>query len=576
MTDILSRKGLIPEFRPSLAFPLSQEYSFRPHIAPNGLLPDERGNHPPNDQNVKSFESSSIAELVAGSTGELAPMLNAARRQLRFNWIVLMFFLSLIVFEILLNVKVAVLPTVIFGFLAWLAAAFLDQYRLTISLEYSLQDDQTRAFDKLTNAFHELMKSRRVWRIPVQFGQADWKRHAGASTTIERNLVSLNVGTPKLIRSNLKFLCLPLGDKSLYFAPDAILIVAGNSVAALRYDDLEIGCEPTRFIENEKLAGDAQVVGESWQYVNKNGTPDRRFGNNRKLPICLYAEIDFKSISGLNEKLHCSRLDAAKEFVARAVAMRHTNTVPVKPTSGTSTHSAQPIADPLKDPTSGQNLRGAPEISSDRHLGAALSPAIAYANESEKARTLIFEHEEFWAYLLAEELLKSKLRMLKSEYDEFEKTLLSMPSRRFNGPDFMTWLVGKTQELAPVVEKIGKCVNEELPASLGKTGVSGDAIQILDAVNSLFSYCRVFLAFELDICAADPPVKFKVFETAFRGITLSLVAAVERFVDEWGRAIEDLRRGSHEFVVTVKLNFPQIDKAAAEFGNVGQHPESFI
>jgi hypothetical protein len=42
--------------------------------------------------------------------------------------------------------------------------------------------------------------------------------------------------------------------------------------------------------------------------------PDRRFGNNRKLPICLYAEIDLKSSSGLNDRINCSRSNGAEEF----------------------------------------------------------------------------------------------------------------------------------------------------------------------------------------------------------------------------------------------------------------------
>lgn len=151
-----------------------------------------------------------------------------------------------------------------------------------------------------------------------------------------------------------------------------------------------------------------------------------------------------------------------------------------------------------------------------------------------------------------------------------------MPLRNSSGPDFIAWLVGKTQELAPVVEKMVKRVNEDLPAALGKTEVSGDAIGILDAVNTLFGCCRAFLAFELDMCSADPPGKCKVFQNEFRGITLAFVDAVDRFTDEWGRAIEDLRRGSHEFVVGIKLALPQLDKIAAEFANVEHHPELYI
>jgi hypothetical protein len=77
----------------------------------------------------------------------------------------------------------------------------------------------------------------------------------------------------------------------------------------------------------------------------------------------------------------------------------------------------------------------------------------------------------------------------------------------------------------------------------------------------------------LDICAAEPPVKLKVFETTFRGITLSLIGSVERFTDEWGRAVEGLRGGSHEFQATFKLpSLPQLQRATEEMKKVGEHP----
>src|SRR5438105_9455287 len=104
---------------------------------------------------------------------------------------------------------------------------------------------------------------------------------------------------------------LKLGKETIYFAPDAVLIMAGNSVAALRYDDIEINAHSRNFIENEGAPKDARVIGETWQYVNKTGGPDRRFVNNQKLPVCLYAEIDLRSTSGLNERIQCSCVEPA-------------------------------------------------------------------------------------------------------------------------------------------------------------------------------------------------------------------------------------------------------------------------
>jgi hypothetical protein len=197
-----------------------------------------------------------------------------------------------------------------------------------------------------------------------------------------------------LIKSNIEFLRLALANESLYFTPDAILIIAGNSVAALRYDEVEIVCRRTKFIEDRSPPTDSQVVGESWLYVNKDGSPDRRFGNNRKLPICLYAELDLKSGSGLNERIHCSRLDSSEKFVACVVAMRGTASPDSLDNSSTNTESS---THPLEQDRNGEVT----------NLGTA------YASESEAARTLALEHGKFWEFLLVEGIAKIEIAGVK-------------------------------------------------------------------------------------------------------------------------------------------------------------------
>lgn len=104
-----------------------------------------------------------------------------------------------------------------------------------------------------------------------------------------------------------------------------------NEVGAISYDDLSIVINEKSFIEDESVPRDAQVIDHTWQYVNKGGTPDRRFSNNRQIPVCLYEELWLNSPSGLNEVIQLSRtglgaeLDGAlqrmADLVAKAAAM---------------------------------------------------------------------------------------------------------------------------------------------------------------------------------------------------------------------------------------------------------------
>jgi hypothetical protein len=70
----------------------------------------------------------------------------------------------------------------------------------------------------------------------------------------------------------------------------------------------------TRFIEDGSVPRDAKVVDHTWKYVNKRGGPDKRFKDNRQLPIALYEDIHFSSDTGLNERIQLSKTGTAQLF----------------------------------------------------------------------------------------------------------------------------------------------------------------------------------------------------------------------------------------------------------------------
>lgn len=104
------------------------------------------------------------------------------------------------------------------------------------------------------------------------------------------------------------------GSSDFIFFPDRLLVVDKNAVGAVNYGLLKIDIRQTRFIEEGAVPEDAKVVDHTWQFVNKGGGPDRRFNNNRELPILLYEEVHFTSESGLNEVIHLSRLNTTQGF----------------------------------------------------------------------------------------------------------------------------------------------------------------------------------------------------------------------------------------------------------------------
>jgi hypothetical protein len=67
------------------------------------------------------------------------------------------------------------------------------------------------------------------------------------------------------------------------------------------------------------------LVDKTWSYINKKGGPDRRFKDNRELPVCLYDQVRLASTSGLNEVIQLSRKGAGDPFDVALAGMRELN-----------------------------------------------------------------------------------------------------------------------------------------------------------------------------------------------------------------------------------------------------------
>jgi putative peptidoglycan binding protein len=78
--------------------------------------------------------------------------------------------------------------------------------------------------------------------------------------------------------------------------------------------EIEIRAEPVTFVVSDgTVPSDAQVVGNTWRYVNKNGQPDRRFSDNPSIPLAQYCKIFFQG-PGLNEAWMLSNAECGIGF----------------------------------------------------------------------------------------------------------------------------------------------------------------------------------------------------------------------------------------------------------------------
>ncbi|MDP9015010.1 MAG: hypothetical protein M3O41_20570 [Pseudomonadota bacterium] len=202
---------------------------------------------------------------------------------------------------------------------AWAIGVWLDQSLRRSVLFYNLDAEAAAKFQRATAEFDALAGCKGKWHIQsggVVRDLATWKRNAGAAHIVDRKSALLAYSLPTVLRSNVTPPALGMGRRTFYFFPEVIIVQDGRKFGAVGYGELEIRWQQSRFIEDGHPPNDAQVVDHTWEHPNKSGGPDRRFKDNRRLPVCLYDVMHMSSRSGMNELAEFSKVGVVERFAA--------------------------------------------------------------------------------------------------------------------------------------------------------------------------------------------------------------------------------------------------------------------
>ncbi|TEB07773.1 hypothetical protein Psch_01328 [Pelotomaculum schinkii] len=187
-----------------------------------------------------------------------------------------------------------------------------------VDLDYSFDDEKADEYNRRIGAWLVLSEGDREWQVIQEASVSNTKVNAGAGRNIKRVVCRIEKGTPYYIRTNVETIQLKLQKELLLFLPDKVFIIRKKKVGAVNYSDVVIRTSQVKFVETGRVPKDAQVVDSTWQYVNKNGTPDRRYSNNRQLPICLYGIVTITSPNGINVEMQFSNIQKTQDFEALA------------------------------------------------------------------------------------------------------------------------------------------------------------------------------------------------------------------------------------------------------------------
>lgn len=197
-----------------------------------------------------------------------------------------------------------------------------EMEKCRVALELHMEGEIDTTYGAMIETFRALAACERRWDTTSSVAVDQFRARSQATSTITRTPVTLDLSPAEVIAPSKPAMHLQNANGAdLFILPGLLLMFGSRSdFALIRLVEVRLDYSQTQFIETEGVPADTQVVGETWAKVNKDGSPDRRFTNNYRIPIVQYGSLAFKSAAGLNEEFLFSSAPKAEAF-AKAFAI---------------------------------------------------------------------------------------------------------------------------------------------------------------------------------------------------------------------------------------------------------------
>jgi hypothetical protein len=193
-----------------------------------------------------------------------------------------------------------------------------EQLRLTtIATLVDIAKEQAEPYFKMRDDFACLSECEAVWDIKSYRATDKLHERTTAEKLVERQKVAFSLGSCELLQWEQKVPHMQNakgGDLFLY--PGFILYrAAKEAFSVIDFHDVNGNCNLVKFQEQGSVPKDSKVIGQTWAKANKDGSPDKRFANNYRIPIVAYASLSLRTSSGLWEEFQFSNPERIVRFL---------------------------------------------------------------------------------------------------------------------------------------------------------------------------------------------------------------------------------------------------------------------
>ena len=266
---------------------------------------------------MEYLPETNVAQFTPSTADALAQYIVAQRKHIAwFPWALIgLITLNIVILAYLWPLAIATAPlSVVAGYYIYQ----WDRQRTHVALNYDLDGPEGQQFELLCSGLTALAGTARLQRVEARQVHGDWKHQAGTTTALKlAPAVVLPPGRKRWLETNVPVWTIEWrqGGIALSFLPDRILIEQQRAVAVVPYTQVQVTPSLGRIVESGRVPPDAHILGYNWQYPNKSGGPDRRFKNNRQLPVIEATYINIQSASGLQLLLQASNRQRAEGFI---------------------------------------------------------------------------------------------------------------------------------------------------------------------------------------------------------------------------------------------------------------------
>lgn len=202
-----------------------------------------------------------------------------------------------------------------------------------INVDTQLSEEEKAAYSRLCERFEALLSTDKIWLITDEV--LTTQRKAFSNISIKRCEASIYVGVFNFLKSAFDIPVLDSGDARYYIYPK--FIIKATDVChfyVYPHDPDGLTAATVNYQESEARPVDAEFLKYTWQYVNKNGEPDKRYANNLRYPVFKYCCL-FVNTGNTTAKFMFSNYTTASEFATAytvyANLLTAPNTTPTEP-----------------------------------------------------------------------------------------------------------------------------------------------------------------------------------------------------------------------------------------------------